>query len=88
MAASAAMAASSISALGGRLSTTTTAAAGAATSSVAQAAPLRSVGATAAALVSTAIPFNFTTTNLKKILVFLRAIGGDILCGDLILSAL
>lgn len=87
MAASAAMAASSISALGGRLSTTT-AAAGAATSSVAQAAPLRSVGATAAALVSTAIPFNFTTTNLKKILVFLRAIGGDILCGDLILSAL
>lgn len=87
MAASAAMAASSISALGGRLSSTATAA-GAATSSVAQAAPLRSVGATAAALVSTAIPFNFTTTNLKKILVFLRAIGGDILCGDLILSAL
>jgi hypothetical protein len=75
--AASAMAASSISALGGRLATTT--AAGAATSSVAQAAPLRSVGATAAALVSTPIPFNFSNTNLKILLVFLRGIGGDIL---------
>lgn len=75
--AASAMAASSISALGGRLSTTT--AAGAATSSVAQAAPLRSVGATAAALVSTPFPFNFHQHQFANFLVFLRGIGGDIL---------